>query len=121
LLLSLKMQIYQIVVYNFLLQFYDVLVFLRCRAKKSSIEWKLAERQLTIKSHESLGWFIEIKELCLKYDILNIYNYLENPLSKNQWKKVITTKIYTYWKSRLLEEAKLYKSLKSNFSHTIRK
>ena len=59
------------------------------RAKKSSIEWKLAERQLTIKSHESHSWFIEIKELCLKYDILNIYNYLENPLSKNQWKKMI--------------------------------
>jgi hypothetical protein len=26
------------------------------RAKKSSIEWKLAERQLTIKSHESHSW-----------------------------------------------------------------
>lgn len=87
------------------------------RAKKSSIEWKLAERQLTIKSHESLSWFIEIKELCLKYDILNIYNYLENPLSKNQWKKMIKTKIYTYWKSRLLEEAKLYKSLKFMDKH----
>jgi uncharacterized protein YfbU (UPF0304 family) len=72
----------------------------------------LAERQLTIKSHESLSWFIEIKELCLKYDILNIYNYLVNPLSKNQWKKMIKTKIYTYWKPRLSEEAKLYKSLK---------
>jgi hypothetical protein len=35
------------------------------------------------KSHESLSWFIEIKELYLKYDIVNIYNYLENPLSKN--------------------------------------
>ena len=87
------------------------------RAKKSSIEWKLAERQLTIKSHDSHSWFIEIKELCLKYDILNIYNYLENPLSKNQWKKMIKTKIYTYWKSRLLEEAKLYKSLKFMEKH----
>ena len=87
------------------------------RAKKSSIEWKLAERQLTIKSHESLSWFIQIKELCLKYDILNIYNYIENPLSKNQWKKMIKTKIYTYWKSRLLEEAKLYKSLKFMGKH----
>ena len=35
-----------------------------------------------IKSHESHSWFIEIKELCLKYDILNIYNYLENPVKK---------------------------------------
>jgi hypothetical protein len=59
------------------------------------ISWKLAKRQLTIKSHESHSWFIEIKELCLKYDILNIYNYLENPLSKNQWKKMIKTEIYT--------------------------
>ena len=44
------------------------------RAKKSSIEWKLAERQLTIKSHESHSWFTEIKELCLKYRmIFSIY------------------------------------------------
>ena len=78
---------------------------------------KLAERQLTIKSHKSHSRFIEIKELCLKYDILNIYNYLENPLSKNQWKKMIKTKMYTYWKSRLLEEAKLYKSLKFMDNH----
>ena len=87
------------------------------RAEKSSVEWKLAERQLTIKSHDSHSWFIEIKELCLKYDILNIYNYLENPLSKNQWKKMIKTKNYAYWKSRLLEEAKLYKSLKFMNNH----
>jgi hypothetical protein len=59
----------------------------------------------------------KIKELCLKYDILNIYNYLENPLSKNQWKKMIKTKNYAYWKSRLLEEAKLYKSLKFMDNH----
>jgi hypothetical protein len=70
------------------------------RANKSSIEWKLAERQLTKKLHDSHCWFIEIKDLCLKYDILNIYNYLENPLSTNQWKKMIKTKIYAYWKSR---------------------
>jgi hypothetical protein len=48
----------------------------------------------------------------MKYGILNIYNYLENPLSKIEWKKMIKTKIYTYWKSRSLEEGKLYKSLK---------
>ena len=63
-----------------------------------------------------ISGYVEIKELCLKY-ILNIYNYLENPLSKNQWKKMIKTKIYTYWKSRLLEEAKLYKSLKFMDKH----
>ena len=87
------------------------------RAEQSFVEWKLAERQLTIKSHDSHSWFIEIKELCLKYDILNIYHYLQNPLSKNQWKKMIKTKIYAYWKSRLSEEAKLYKSLKFMDNH----
>jgi hypothetical protein len=38
------------------------------RAEKSSIEWKLAERHLTIKSHDSHSWFIEKKralpEIC---------------------------------------------------------
>ncbi|CAG2205883.1 unnamed protein product [Mytilus edulis] len=44
------------------------------------------ERQLRIKPHNSRSWFIEVKELCLKYEINDLYAYLNNPLSKFQWK-----------------------------------
>jgi hypothetical protein len=35
------------------------------RAHKNSTEWKLAERQLHIKSLDSNSWFMEIKKLCI--------------------------------------------------------
>jgi hypothetical protein len=38
------------------------------RSDRSSIEWRLAERQLQIK-YSSNSWFIDIKKICIKYGI----------------------------------------------------
>ena len=46
------------------------------RAEKNTVEWRIAERQLHIKTNQSHSWFIEIKKLCLKYNIQNYYEYL---------------------------------------------
>ncbi|CAC5362717.1 unnamed protein product [Mytilus coruscus] len=82
------------------------------RAKCDSIEWRLAERHLQIKLHNSHSWFIEIKELCLKYEITDLYAYLNNPLSKFQWKKLVNSKIHDYWTSKIINESKGYSTLK---------
>jgi hypothetical protein len=42
------------------------------RAHKNSTEWKLAERQLHTKSLEGNSWFMEIKKLCIKYELLSL-------------------------------------------------
>jgi hypothetical protein len=48
------------------------------RAHKNSTEWKLAERQLHIKSLDSNSWFMEIKKLCIKYDLEDPIHYVQN-------------------------------------------
>ncbi|CAC5392641.1 unnamed protein product [Mytilus coruscus] len=82
------------------------------RAKCDSIEWRLAERQLQIKPQNSHSWFIEVKELCLKYEITDLYVYLNNPLSKFQWKKLVKSKFHDYWTSKIIDESKGYSTLK---------
>jgi hypothetical protein len=37
--------------------------------RKTSTEWKIAERQLSIKNSKSKSWFIDIKRLFIKYGI----------------------------------------------------
>ena len=56
----------------------------------TSIEWRLAERQLQVKSYDSNSWFMDIRKICIKYDITDPYTYLENPLPKLEWKRLIT-------------------------------
>ncbi|CAC5375426.1 unnamed protein product [Mytilus coruscus] len=82
-----------------------------CRSGKSSMKWRIAERQLSIKNMRSNSWFIEIKKLCLKYDIDDPYSFLVIPLSKLLWKKLISTKVNGYWEKRINNESKLYPSL----------
>lgn len=52
------------------------------RAPKTSTEWRIAERQLQVKSSNSHSWFIDIKKICLKYGIIDCYKYLQSPLTK---------------------------------------
>ncbi|CAG2198574.1 unnamed protein product [Mytilus edulis] len=82
------------------------------RADRSTIEWRLAERQLHLKTNQSNSWFIQIKKICLKYDILDCQDFLNNPLGKLQWKSLITKKIHTYWNDKINKESEKYSSLK---------
>jgi hypothetical protein len=82
------------------------------RAHKNSTEWKLAERQLHIKSLDSNSWFMEIKKLCIKYELEDPIHYVQNHLSKTKWKSLITSAIYKYWSDRINEEIKYYSTLK---------
>ena len=66
------------------------------RSEHTSIEWRLAERQLQVKSYDSNSWFMDIRKICIKYDITDPYTYLENPLPKSQWKSLITKHVHQY-------------------------
>jgi len=82
------------------------------RAHENSTEWKIAERQLHIKSLDSNSWFIEIKKLCMKYELEDPVIYVQNHLSKAKWKRLITSAIYKYWTARINEEIKYYSTLR---------
>jgi hypothetical protein len=51
---------------------------------ETSTEWKIAERQLSIKNSKSKSWFIDIKRLFIKYGIGDPYKFLDTMLSKHQ-------------------------------------
>jgi hypothetical protein len=82
------------------------------RSEHTSIEWRFAERQLQVKSYDSNSWFMDIRKICIKYDIMDPYTYLENPLSKLEWKSLITKHVHQYWKNAIEENMLLYTSLK---------
>ena len=75
-------------------------------------EWKIAERQLSIKNSKSKSWFIDIKRLFIKYGIGDPYEFLDTVLSKYQWKSLIKSKVHSYWISTISEVCNLYSSLK---------
>ena len=79
--------------------------------KNPTVEWRIAERQLHIKTNQSHIWFIEIKNLCLKYNIQNCYEYIRAPLSKSAWKTMTSKKIKEYWTNKINNSVSNYKSL----------
>ncbi|CAG2203162.1 unnamed protein product [Mytilus edulis] len=79
---------------------------------KNSIEWQLAERQLNVKSINSNSWFSLLRKIFLKYELNDPAQYLVNPISKYQWKREITSKVQKFWIEKILNQAKLYTSLR---------
>ena len=55
---------------------------------------------------------MEIKKLCIKYELEDPIHYVQNHLSKTKWKSLITSAIYKYWSDRINEEIKYYSTLK---------
>jgi hypothetical protein len=82
------------------------------RSGKTSTEWKIAERQLSIKSSKSKSWFIDITRQFMKYGIGDPYDFLDTVLIKYHWKSLIKSKIHSYWISTISEVCNLYSSLK---------
>ena len=82
------------------------------RLPDSSVEKRLAERQLAVKSLDSHSWFVGVKKLCIRYGLPDCSGILEKPQSKNSWKTSVESAINRYWCDRLLTVAPLYPSLK---------
>ena len=68
------------------------------RLSNSSIEKRLAERQLAVKSLDSHSWFIGVKKLCIRYGLPDCTEILEKSRSKHSWKATVTGMIgYSQW------------------------
>ena len=57
------------------------------------------------------SWFHQIRQVCLMYDLPHPSTLLDNPLSKLPYKKLMKSKVISYWESKLREEACLLKSI----------
>ena len=68
-----------------------------CDQPEHSVEKRLAYRQLSINNFASSSWFMDIKKLFMKYDLIDPLKVLENPHTKRQWKVYINKHIEQYW------------------------
>lgn len=83
-----------------------------CRLDESSIEKRLAYRQLAVKTYHSNSWFILVKELLIKYSLPTSTDLLKSQLTNSEWKRQFSKSVDSYWVKRLIFETTLYPSLK---------
>ena len=82
-----------------------------CRLDQTSIEWRLAERQLSTKTEKSNSWFIAIKNICVKYGLTDPIEMLYKPIAKLAWKRSVNQHVDRYWVEKIKFESTLYPSL----------
>jgi hypothetical protein len=69
-----------------------------------SVERKLPLRQLTMQNHQSGSWFVKVVELAELYGLPSLYDLLDTPPGKYQWKQLVNKAVYSYNSNRLTEE-----------------
>lgn len=82
------------------------------RLAESAVEYRLAKRQLEIKTFKSHSWFINVKKILIKYNLPCAEEILDNPPRKLQWKRLYNCAINKYWSEMILSQSRLYSSLK---------
>jgi hypothetical protein len=75
------------------------------------VEKMLAKRQLRLKGNDSSSWFIAIKIILRKYDLLEAVWYLDNPVKKSIWTALIKKTVYKYWCKSIADMKPLYSGL----------
>ena len=83
-----------------------------CNQKESSVEKRIARRQLTVKNMKSTSWFIEVKRIFWTYDLGDPYENLDHPPSKSEWKKLVIKSVSSNFQQKITSTASLYKSLR---------
>ena len=72
-----------------------------CRLPETTIEHRLAVRQLSVKSSTSHSWFIAVKEIFLKYRLPDPLDLLDDPPTKLHWRKVVNKHVNSHWESNI--------------------
>ena len=73
---------------------------------------KHAVNNFTSETISSKSWFTQIRQICLRYGLPHPLVLLQNPLSKDDFKKLIKQHVINYWELVLRSEAALLPSLK---------
>ncbi|CAG2193085.1 unnamed protein product [Mytilus edulis] len=59
----------------------------------------------------SSSWYVITKKLLYKYGFSDIFQFLDNPPSKYEWKKLVQKKMDSYWIQRITHDCRFYSSL----------
>ena len=73
------------------------------RLADTSIENKLAKRQLKVKTFKSHNWFVAVKKILIKYGIPSAETLLEN-----QMEEALQSAVNTFWSERIVSQSRLY-------------
>ena len=75
-----------------------------CRLKDDPLH-VLAQDVLVMSTQKSNSWFAQIRNLCLQYDLPHPLDFLKTPKTKENFKKLVRSKVIDYWEKKLREEA----------------
>jgi hypothetical protein len=78
--------------------------------KNPTVEWRIAERQLHIKTTKVTVGSLKSKSFALSITFKTIMN-IYAPLSKSAWKTMTSKKIKEYWTNKINNSVSNYKSL----------
>ena len=70
-----------------------------------------ARQVLTKGKPSSKSWFIQIRDICLLYDLPHPLQLLSNPPSKQTFKKLAKAQVISYWELKLRQETSFLTSL----------
>ena len=76
-----------------------------------SLLHKLAVRMLTVSRPSSMSWFVQIRDICLKYSLPHPLSLLQNPPTKATYKHLVKSKVLDYWENELRLKATPMRSL----------
>ena len=72
-----------------------------------------AQQVLVSEKSSSKSWFSLVRDLCLKYNLPHPLVILENQPRKEVFKKLVLSKVISYWETKLRGESALLSSLKN--------
>ena len=75
-----------------------------CRLQNSFIN-KIARYQLTTAKPSSGSWFLQIRNLCLKYSLPSALTLLQYPPTKQKYRTLVKAKIVDFWETSLRAQA----------------
>ena len=70
-----------------------------------------AKHILTTGSQSSKSWFWDIRDICLQYGLPHPLTLMENPLTKETFKRLVKSHVTDFWEKKLRKEAAPLSSL----------
>ena len=83
-----------------------------CRLQESSTEKQLARRQLAVKDHRSISWYVAVRKILVRYNLPSCWDLLDNPPKKEHWRRMVNKEVNELWSSQIKQSAELYSSLR---------
>lgn len=84
-----------------------------CRLPDNSPIYRIARSQVAMRTSKPRSWFTRCLDTAKKYDLeQTLVQAIINPLSKEDWKKKVSSPIRTFWRRDLVDRASQRSSLR---------